>query len=256
MEALYLDVLGLINFAVDFLLLAAAKRLSGSGARLHRILMAAALGGVYGCVCVLPGWRFLSGIVWRLIFLMLMGGIAFGFCISGLRRCALFVLLSMAVGGAVISFGSSVFLILSAAVSVCMMCIFGLRGKIGARYLPVSVFWRGKHYRFQALRDTGNTLRDPITGDDVMVVSSAVGEKLLGVSAQAFRTPASLLTRVPGGRLIPYHTVGTDAGMLFVKCFENVTIGKRKGRCLLAFAPCEIGSGEEYEALTGGFEWD
>ena len=98
-EKVYLDVLWTLNFAVDLLLIIAANRMSGYSTSVGRSVFAAVLGGVYGCVCVIPGWTFLAKTLWRLIALVAIGVIAFGVNRTSLRRCILFMLLSMALGG-------------------------------------------------------------------------------------------------------------------------------------------------------------
>lgn len=250
---MYLDVLWFLNFAVDLLLMITANRLSGYPTAFKRTFIAAVIGGFYGSVCILPGWLFLAGTVWRLVFLVLMACIAFGFSMDGVRRCVLFVLLSMALGGIAIGFrrGGLISLLLCAAF-VCVMCIFGLRGRLGSRFLPVEIRCNGKCHRFTAMIDTGNTLADPITGQQVMVVSCGLGQRLLGMGAISFSDPVAAIEYIQGGRLIPYHTVGMEGGLLAAKRFHDVTIGKWHGDCLVAFSPQDLGRGEAYEALTGG----
>ena len=250
---MYLDVLWILNFSVDFLLLIAANRLAGYPTALMRTVAASALGGFYGCICILPGWTFMGHTFWRLIILALMGVIAFGMNKNAVRRCLVFVLLSMAMGGIAIGIGTGGFLsVLLCAAGVSVMCIFALHGRIGNRFLPVEVRCDGKCHRFTAMIDTGNTLTDPMTGQQVMVVSSDLGHRLLGEVTVEFADPVSVIGQIPGGRLISYSSVGIEGGLLAAKWFRDVTIGKWHGGCLVAFAPQELGRGENYEALTGG----
>lgn len=243
----------MLNFGVDFLLLLATNRLSGHPTLLIRTLLAAVLGGCYGCICVMPGWTFLAGTLWRLVFLGLMGCIAFGSNRNAIRRGILFVLLSMALGGIALGVGKGGFFsVLLSAVFVCGMCLFGLRGRLGDRFLPVEIRYNGQCYRFTAMIDTGNTLTDPITGQQVLVVSSDLGRRLLGQGTIEFADPVSAMELIQGGRLIPYQGVGVEGGLLAAKRFQDVTIGTWRGGCLVAFAPQELGTGKSYEALTGG----
>lgn len=242
----YLDVLVILNFLVDLLLLVGTNRLSGYPTNIKGAVLAAVLGGIYGGVCVLPEMQFLAHTFWRIVMLSLMAFLAFGR--DCLRRGILFVILSMALGGVAVGLSGGSFWTLSlSALAVCMMCLLGFRGRVGAEYLSVEL--EGLH--LTALKDTGNTLTDPITGQQVMVVSAQVGTRLLGLSQRELEDPIRALEKVSGGRLIPYHAVGKSA-MLLTKRYENVTIGNWKGSCLVAFAPNEIGQGRPYEALTGG----
>lgn len=182
-----------------------------------------------------------------------MGCIAFGANRNAIRRCVLFVLLSMAMGGIAIGVGTGGFIsVLLCAAAVCMMCVFALRGRLGSRFLPVEIRCDGKCHRFIAMIDTGNTLTDPMTGQQVMVVSSGLGRRLLGQGMIEFSDPVAAIKQIQGGRLIPYSGVGVEGKLLAAKRFRDVTIGKWHGGCLVAFAPQELGRGEDYEALTGG----
>lgn len=250
---MYLDVLWVLNFLVDLLLLIATNRLAGYPTSWGRTALAAVIGGCYGSICVVPGLFFLAGTLWRLVFLGVIGGVAFGVARDAVRRCILFVILSMALGGIALGIGRGGFWsVLLCAVFVCAMCLFGLRGRLGNRFLPVEIRYNGKCHRFTAMVDTGNTLSDPITGQQVIVVSPKLGQQLLGQGSFAFSDPVDAIKYIQGSRLIPYRSVGTEAGFLAAKRFEDVLIGKRRGSCLVAFSPYELGKGEAYEALTGG----
>ena len=121
-----------------------------------------------------------------------------------------------------------------------------LRGG-GRELVPITVTYGGHTVRALALRDTGNTLRDPITGESVTVLTPGVGERL-GISLEALRDPVGAM--VPGLRLIPARTVGGGGLLAAVRC-EAVTIDGRQAGTMVAFAREDFGSGE-YEALTGG----
>ena len=134
-------------------------------------------------------------------------------------------------------------MILSAAL-IAGMCIVGFRGKLGKEYVDVEL----EGVRMTALRDTGNSLTDPITGQQVLVVSSQFGKRILGLTQSSLADPVSAMGTVSGARLIPYSAVGKTGSLMLAKKYENVRIGTWKGSCLVAFAPNELG----YEALTGG----
>jgi stage II sporulation protein GA (sporulation sigma-E factor processing peptidase) len=185
-----------------------------------------------------------------------MGAIAFGLNVHSVRRVMLFILLSMALGGIALGLGGGGFFsVLFGAALVCAMCIFALKGRLGNRLLPVEIRCDKQCHRFTAMIDTGNTLSDPITGQQILVVSSGIGKRLLGQETANFSDPVSVIEQTRGAQLIPYHAVGIAGGLLAAKRFQNVTIGKWHGSCLVAFAPDELGRGEAYEALTGGNLW-
>ena len=250
----YLDVVILLNFLVDFLLILGTNRLCGYPPGPGKASLAAGLGGIYAGACLVPGLRFLGNWLWRIVSLALIALIAFGFSKSALRRGIVFVLLTMALGGAVTVLGSGGFWgLVAAAGCLCLMCVFGFRGVIGGEaYVPVELSYGGKKLRLTALRDTGNTLRDPVTGKPVLVVNSEAAQKLTGLSQQQLRSPVESMGVIPGLRLIPYRAVGQEAGMLLALKLPQVRIGTWQGSSLVAFAPEGLSSDGEYQALTGG----
>lgn len=252
----YLDLVMGLNFAVDFLLLIGTDRLCGYPVRLGRAAAAAAFGGVYGGACMLPQLAFLGNTLWRIVSLGLMAVIAFGWNRSALRRSVLFVFLSMALGGIAMGMGHSGAIgLIAAAAGVCLMCAIGFRGKLkGREYVAVTLTYSGQRRSLTALRDTGNTLTDPITGESVLVVGADVAKELLGLTQAQLCSPVETLGRqeIPGLRLIPYRAVGQPNGMLLALRMDEVIIGRQKARTLVAFAPQELGREEGYQALAGG----
>lgn len=242
----YLDAFVGLNFLVDLCLLLGVNRLSGHPPGVRRAAAAAALGGGYAGACLVPGFSFLAGGLWRAVSLGLMGWTAFGADRSGWARSMLFILLSMALGGLAVSLHTGGAGLPLCAGGLAALCKMGLRGR-GQEKVPLTVTYRGRTIRVLALRDTGNTLRDPITGETVTVLTPELGEEL-GIPAAALRDPAAVM--VPGLRLIPARTVGGGGLLAAVRC-DSVTIGGRPGGTLVAFARENFGNGE-YQALTGG----
>ena len=253
---IYVDVIFVLNFAVDFLLIQGTNRLAGYPEEYRRGIGASVLGGIYGTVCVLPGWHFLGSGLWRTVFLLLMGIIAFGWNRSAIQRISVFLILSMALGG--IASGSSadhVFGLILCGCFLFLLCRMGFFRGIGKEvYIPVKLCWRGRCMDIYALRDTGNVLRDPLTGEQVLVCGADVGEALLGLPRNCFRDPVGTMMQglIPGLRMIPYHSVGNPGGMLLVVRMDEVIVAGAKSTPLVAFAPEEIAKGEVYRMLTGG----
>jgi len=251
----YLDLVMLLNFLIDLLLLAGASRISGFPVSWGRTALGAALGGLYAGCCMVPGFRFLGNFLWRCVSLGLMSAIAFGVSRSGVRRCLLFVLLSMALGGVALCVGSGGIKGLLAGGAVLVLCGAGFRNPPGSReYVPVELNWDGKRERLLALRDTGNSLRDPVTGQSVLVVDADIARNLLGLTRQQLLSPVETVAAgaFPGLRLIPYRTVGQSTGMLAALRMDNVKIDTWQGSALVAFAPVGLDREGSYRALTGG----
>lgn len=251
----YVDGLIGLNFLVDFLLLLGTNRMTGYPADLRRLAAAAALGAVYAGACLLPGFRFLGSLLWRTVSLGLMGCIAFGCGPSALRRCGVFILLTLALGGFALSLGrvDPGALLLSSLV-LWGLCRFSVAAPPGSRmYLPLEIRHGDRTLNLLALRDTGNSLRDPVTGEQVLVICAGAARQLTGLTEEQLRDPLGTLTEapVPGLRLIPYRTVG-QGGMMLAMAFSDTALEGKRGRRIVAFSPEDFGRKEGYQALTGG----
>ena len=98
----YVEIVALLNFLVDLLLILGTNRLAGYPPGIKRAVLPAVLGGVHAGACLVPGFRFLGSGLWRGVVMCLMSWGAFGADRSGLRRGMLLALLMLAVNGAVV----------------------------------------------------------------------------------------------------------------------------------------------------------
>ena len=259
----YLDLVVLLNFAVNYGLLRATAQLTGARAAPWRLGAGAGIGAVYAGACVLPGLGFLAGNLWRVVFLGLMVAAAFGFGRQQLRQGLLFLGLSLALGGLALCLQLRSFwaLVLGAGFLV-LLCRLFLRGGMGhaGQLVPVSITLGNKQVQLTALRDSGNTLSDPFSGQSVLVAQCDAAERLLPMQREQLRDPSQAMTtlrsRAPAVkcRLVPYRAVGAGGLLLAVQC-DRVTIGGRPAGSLVAFAPDRLSAAGEYEALTGGGQY-
>ena len=249
----YLDGVILLNFLVDFLLLIAAGRLCGFSVKIVKAAVGGAIGGVYAAFCLLPGFAFLGNLLWRTVSLWAMAVVTYGCSLSALRRGTVFVFLCFALGGAVMRMGKGGVLgIVCAAGVLCLLCCFGFRGRLGGTtYIPVELCYGESCLKLTALQDTGNTLRDPVTGQQVLVIGADAAQKLTGLTLNQLQSPVESVGAIPGLRLIPYHSVGGCGFMLALR-LQGVKIGSWQGSTLVAFAPEGLSGEGAYQALTGG----
>ena len=241
---------------VDFLLLMGTNSLAGFSSDWKRNLAAAALGGLYSGICLLPEFSFLGNILWRCVFLGLMGLLAFGWNRSSLKRTGIFLLLSMALGGIAMGFGkNSTAALMASGAAVWGLCRISFGGTVGGKeYVPIRIRFRDREVRVLGLRDTGNSLTDPVTGESVLVLGTEASMKLTGLTRHQLASPLETLTRgvLPGLRLVPYRAVGQRNGMLLAMRLSDVSIGDRKQETVVAFDPGGLGGEQMYQALTGG----
>lgn len=236
-----------LSFGVDLLLLMAVFRINGLAVKLIPVLCGALIGGVYTLLCMDPRFLFLGAIGWRLIIFCVSGVIAYEL---SMKLTTQFVLLELAFYGMTAERTTVLEWVLPALVfGVLFLIAFG--SKRAADCVSVRVYQDDACVDFQALRDSGNMLNDPISGLPVLVVSSALSERLIGLPAEDLNDPLQCMMGGFGLRLIPYHTVGSN-GLLLAKKFDKVSVNGQIGPRILAFSPNEIGAGKHYRALTGG----
>ncbi len=250
------QLVSVLSFLVNVLLIFGTNRLLMHPLHPGRGIFAAAVGGVYSGACLLPGFSFLGSILWRLISLLIVGMLAFGIHRSTLYPTAAFCLMSMAMGGVASGLeNSSFWSALLAAGSICLLFYVGfVKQKDRTAYVPVELHYAEKYCSLTALRDTGNTLKDPITGSSVLIVGADIACELTGLTGEQLRKPVEVMGQnlLPGLRLIPYRTVGQPAGMLLALRIPKMRIGGWQGSGLVAFAPDTLSPEGTFQALTGG----
>lgn len=273
---IYLDLVAVLNFLVDGLLLYGTARLGAAAIRWRRIVLAALLGAVYAVAVYLPGLDFLQSILCKLAVGTVMLLTAFGIKRSTLRLGAVFAALTLALCGAVYAvellrhgrfyyrenqlfFPVSFFSLLLTALAVSLACRLLLPKLNHApdSVLPLEIELQGKKISLTALRDSGNTLTDPITGDPVLTAYAGavipLFPKELALKAADFRSPISLMERLRAfsPRLIPYRAVGISNGLLLtINC--HITINNRTSSMPLALTPTPLSDGGAYDVLIGG----
>ena len=254
---IYLDLVMGLNFAVNYLLLLGTNQLMGTRSPQGQCLLAAVLGAVYGGLCLLPGMEPLGKWCARLGMLGLMGFLAFGMNVSGLKRIGVFILLTMALGRLAEGFtGRGSAYALLCAGGIWALCVLSGGERTGQRqYINVEIREGEEKVSVMALVDSGNSLKDPFTGSQILVLGPEEAGKLTGLTTAELLDPAGTLMRQPEQkfRLIPYNSVG-GRGILLGKQFGNVYLDNRKCSAVVAFSPETIGRGERFQALAGGMQ--
>ena len=253
---IYLDLVIILSFLVELCLVLGTNRIAGCSLGLKRAALASLVGTAFSVGSLLPGFQFLGNVLWHIVSLVLMSVIAFGWHWDALRRGAVFVFLEMALGGITRGLMNGGFWAMAlGAVAIYLLCVVGFQGKPGQQhYVPVQIIHRGKTISLMALVDTGNTLRDPVSGDSVLIVDADVAWRLLSLDTQQLMHPIETISNCAyrGLRLIPYQSVGQPSGMLLGLRVEQLWIDGKRTDMIVAFAPQNIGLGKPYQALAGG----
>ena len=252
----YVVLVGILAFVVEFLLILGTNRLSGYPPGVKAAAVAAAVSAMFAGAYLIPGFSFLGGGFWRMVMLGVSMILAFGVGVTALRRGMVFALLKLALHGAVTVLGNGgIGTVLLAGAGIGVLCALGLQGRgRGRELLPVELYFGDRRMKLTALRDTGNTLHDPVTGEQVLVAGADMARKLLGLTPGQLSAPVETLAagQAPGMRLIPYRTVGQTGAMMLAMRLRDVKVGSWQGSALIAFAPETFENGEGYQMLVGG----
>ena len=273
----YLDEVFLVNAVVNGLLLETSVRLTGGARSPGRLLGAAALGGIYAVAVWLPELGWLASIpgqfaAWAGLCVLCFGwrGTAwkswlwfFGVCcgFAGLVLAAASLLRVPAIsGGGRVWYRVSGRLLIGCAVGLwglCSLCLDRFARHRGQELVTLRLELGGRAVVCTALRDNGNTLRDPFTGRGVPVVERRVLARLVPeLEPAGAADAAALMDRLHSLRpelriaLLPYRAVGTEGGLLLGlyadRILEN---GKPVLARLVARSPTPVSDGGTYEAL-------
>lgn len=281
----YIDSVFALNSLLDGLLLYFTGYLAGVERKICRLIFAALLGGMYAAAIffpvgeifgTLPG-KALCGVV---LVLMAYGGRnRFG------RLCLVFFGLSCVLAGVVVACGVLLqaelyhkgayllpvqFPLLLSGAALCFGALYlfsggSLRHRVEGTLVESVCEINGKTIQLCVLRDTGNTLRDELTGAPVLV---AEGERLAGLwpeqtrpylTAKSLMHPEQVLTALaavegaPHLRLLAFRSVGTERGLLLACTAEHAKIGNyQTQRLTVALSPTPVSEQKEYDALWGG----
>lgn len=222
---LYADVLWLINFSMDFLSLYAAAKLLCLPQRPVRMVSAASLGAVYAVAAAYRNFGGFPGAAAAALVSAAMSALSFGIRegAASLLRAFLAVWGCGALLGGIMTvfctFANAVpvsssgpDLLLASALALAAAVRFaGRRMRRGTARIRFT--YGGNIYEGNALVDSGNLLRDPLSGDAVILLRAADARLFApGETDTVFRG-------IPGEsgagiRAVPVRTVG-GTGMLY-----------------------------------------
>jgi stage II sporulation protein GA (sporulation sigma-E factor processing peptidase) len=257
-QVVYVDLLFLINFSMDFLCFFLCSALLHERQHMARALLASALGGAYGVAALflpLRGGASLAldliacgGIClvayggrekWRSVPVYILVYTAVSMTLGGFMT-ALFHLLNrsgLGSSGAIESDGISVWLFALLAALSALITFLGGRffGKKTARNeAEVCLTYDGQSIRLPAMTDTGNLLRDPMCGRlcilaDIGALRGLLPEEILTAAKDGETRRLGGLSERDAGRirLIPAKTA-SGQGLLVGIRMERITV--RVGR--------------------------
>ncbi len=252
---LYIDILFLINFMMDSLLLLAVKQVLKCPVGNVRVFFGGALGAALTCILVavpLPAAVKLPVFYAGINSLMLWAGLKIQKRKLFLKALVLLYVGAFLMGGMLqvlrpwLQTGSLFF---AAAVPIYyLLCgtwkfLIHLRRQ-RERICEVVLHMGMETYRVNALMDTGNMLTDPVSGEPVSVIDAACAKQILEDDMEN-----------KGIRYIPYRTVGGD-GIMPVFRAEQMEVFLpeeketfRMHRPVLGIGEGQISGQEDYQMI-------
>ena len=275
----YVDEVFFVNAGVNLLLLETAVSLTGTPRQRWRIPLAAAFGGVYAAAACLPGLGWLGALPGTVLAYAGLCAICFGWCGAAWKRWLWFFGVCCAFAGLVLAAaallstpaflrdgrvyyrvtGRLLILLAGGVYLVCRLCLDRFAKHRGRELVTLGLELDGRTVSCAALRDNGNTLREPMTGQPVLVAEWQVAARLLpglGLRREQFADPAEglrllrLVCPEQAAVLVPYRAVGTAGGLLLALRMDRIT--ENGALCparLVAFSPTPLSDGGGCEAL-------
>ena len=225
---LYIDVLFLVNFMMDYLVLLTTKKILKCSATHLNVCIGALIGALATCViiCLPIPYAFIKIIMFHTIVNTCM--IKIGLKVSGasnfLKAFLLLYVSSILFGGILtlvqqyVRIGSLFFAIAIAGyylVQGIWWLILQIQ-RINQYKCQVSLFIDNKIYKVTAMIDTGNRLTDPLTHQPVCLAERRAIE--ITSTEQEGR----------GIRYIAFHSVGCPAGMIPIIKFDRMCIHREE----------------------------
>jgi stage II sporulation protein GA (sporulation sigma-E factor processing peptidase) len=285
----YADILLALNFFCDFFLLWTSGRILRRRINLLRISLAAIAGALYGLVVIFPACAWMAHPFCLFVISLILLRIAYAWDEprSFLRLAGVFYLTAFAMAGAALA-GERLLeqngIILapmqtlkagSLFFAIFIAIILGQRGWATLRRnwhkddfrLNIEIKVAGHSCRMSALLDTGNDLREPISGLPVLVADYQALRPLLpeylrsAIENSANHDPTLILRELfekgktawlKKLRLVPFTSIGEQNGLLLgfrpdMLIFEGA--GKKQtNQAIICIYPKNLGNG--YQAIV------
>lgn len=225
---LYVDVLFLVNFMMDYLLLLLVKKMLRCTATHGTVFWGATLGSFLTCaIVVLPiPYAFLKFVLFHMIVNTFM--IRAGLKIKNMREFAKAYLM-LYVGGFLLGgvlealhqyvrAGSLFFVIAVGGYHIVskLWDFIASVHRINQYHCKVDLYLGEKQCQVTGIIDTGNGLRDPISGKPVSILDKTVARQFLGN------------VKMSQVRYIPYHSIGKKEGVLLALTIDQMCIHKEQ----------------------------
>ncbi len=221
MGVIYIDAFFIVNFIMNFIVMFITAKICDMACIIIRLVLSASAGALWAIICVVSHYGMISYAVMKCITytaaVIIMIRIAFGKIPVRriLRTYVVMLCVSFTIAGAISAVlesgicksGFSLIaqnwvmyagIVLSAVMAAWVIHIADVKRVYGSGMCMVELAIEDKKYHLAALADTGNHLKDPVSGREVHVIDKSV-----------------LGDNIPKRwYFIPYHAVGTENGII------------------------------------------
>ena len=282
-QVVYADLLFLVNFSMDFLCFFVTARLLHRRFKVARSILAAAMGGVYSVAILFVSMNAILGLIADLGFCMLMCLCAYGIKDKTfgdfMLHTTVYFGVSMGTGGCMTAMysllnrmdlplgeveknpdGISVWLFgLLAIISGCTALWGGklFRSSADGDVYEIVIAYGGSSLTISGMVDTGNLLKDPISGKPIIIVEKKALLGIIdeGVLNKSLRGDAEGIVSQSSSHRVRIVPMNTASGRSVVCAFvpEKLIIRSKKHRkskeADALFAPAELKFSSEKAAV-------
>lgn len=250
-NTVYIDILFFVNFAINISLILCTGCITKRKTANLRLLASSAIGALYSCFIFIFNIDAIFSLGMRIAVACLMMVTAFGRCriFPFVKLVISFLGTTLALGmlmlsmlyfspigirlGGVIKNGVFYFHIPLRYMFVCTALVYALiyvfeklikRTSLRS-FASVTIMHLGKIVELRALVDTGNMLKDPISGRKVLIAEADKLSPLFDFDMKNVLSDDALPSELPVGfRLIPFSSIGKKNGMMMGFVPDAVTV--------------------------------
>ncbi len=254
-QVVYVDLFFIINFSMDFLCFFLEAQLLGNRFLLFRVLLASVLGGIYACAALFLPFGGIWDIVIDCAICALMCIIAFKGMAHLIGNTLLYIAISAVLGG----FMTAMFLLLNrfdlpleaieddgisayvlallALVSALCSLLWGkaFRRRTAVRHISVYIELDGESVTLTGLCDSGNLLREPISGKPCIVADTRALSPCLPPDILKMSRSGGIDAKMAMGesarriRLIPTATATGESVLIALRA-DKIYLGEGSSR--------------------------
>lgn len=267
---IYLDVILLENLCMNYIILFATGLINRVKIKAWRLFGASLIGGIYSILSFAPVLEIYTNFLFKVILSIVMVYIAFHpqNVKQLFKELIIFYLVSFAFGGC--AFALLYFIrpqdilarngVLTGTYPIKIALLGGIvgfvivniafkvvKGKLSKKdmFCNVSIFINGKEKEIKAFIDTGNLLKDPISGIPVIVVEVSELEEMIpkeiveNLNEILQGKDTKVLTEIPEDyklkfRIIPFSSLGKQNGLLLGFIADKVIINLEETKAELS----------------------